>query len=89
MVLEPAIEREKNASVVDIERSYAIRAAIVLVMKSRRVLHFKELLEECTTQLSPTFHLIVVAFKMLVERLMSHEYIELDEGDKNVFKYLM
>jgi cullin 1 len=51
----PLDERKKVIEVVDKDRRSTIDAAIVRIMKSRKVLGFQQLVMECVEQLSNMF----------------------------------
>ena len=53
--LPPVDERKKVVEDVDKDRRYAIDAAIVRIMKSRKVLGHQQLVSECVEQLSRMF----------------------------------
>lgn len=56
--LPPVDERKKVVEDVDKDRRYAIDAAIVRIMKSRKVLGHQQLVSECVEQLSRMFKVI-------------------------------
>lgn len=53
--LPPVDERKKVVEDVDKDRRYAIDAAIVRIMKSRKILGHQQLVSECVEQLSRMF----------------------------------
>lgn len=53
--LPPVDEKKKVIEDVDKDRRYAIDAAIVRIMKSRKVLGYQQLVMECVEQLSRMF----------------------------------
>lgn len=56
--LPPVDERKKVVEDVDKDRRYAIDAAIVRIMKSRKVLGHQQLVSECVEQLTRMFKVI-------------------------------
>ena len=54
---------------VDKDRRYAIDAAIVRIMKSRKVLGHQQLVSECVEQLSRMFKVISTILYKQVERV--------------------
>lgn len=55
-------ERKKVIEDVDKDRRYAIDAAIVRIMKSRKVLGHQQLVMECVEQLGRMFKVHILAF---------------------------
>ncbi|GMI93912.1 cullin 1, AUXIN RESISTANT 6, INCURVATA 13 [Hibiscus trionum] len=86
--LPPVDERKKVVEVVDKDRRYAIDAAIVRVMKSRKVLGHQQLVSECVEQLSRMFKPDIKAIKKQIEDLITREFLERDEENPNTFKYI-
>ncbi|GKV04952.1 hypothetical protein SLEP1_g17030 [Rubroshorea leprosula] len=65
--LPPVDERKKVVEDVDKDRRYAIDAAIVRIMKSRKVLAHQQLVSECVEQLSRMFKVIfAINFLLLI-----------------------
>lgn len=52
-------ERKKVVEDVDKDRRYAIDAALVRIMKSRKVLGHQQLVSECVEQLSRMFKVLI------------------------------
>ncbi|XP_062144130.1 cullin-1-like isoform X2 [Alnus glutinosa] len=88
ILLPPVDERRKVIEDVDKDRRYAIDAAIVRIMKSRRVLDHQQLVMECVEQLGPMFKPDIKAIKKRIEDLITRDYLERDKENPNVFKYL-
>ncbi|KAJ4827943.1 Cullin-1 [Turnera subulata] len=86
--LPPVDERKKVVEDVDKDRRYAIDAAIVRIMKSRKVLSHQNLVSECVEQLSRMFKPDIKAIKKRIEDLISRDYLERDKENPNTFKYL-
>lgn len=86
--LPPVDERKKVAEDVDKDRRYAIDAAIVRIMKSRNVLDHQKLVVECVEQLSKMFKPDIKSIKRRIEDLITRDYLERDEDNPNLFKYL-
>lgn len=86
--LPPIEERKKVIEDVDKDRRYAIDAAIVRTMKSRKVLKHQELMMEVVKQLTQMFKPDVKMIKRRIEDLIAREYLERDKDNANVFKYL-
>ncbi|KAJ6714593.1 CULLIN [Salix viminalis] len=81
-------ERKKVVEDVYKDRRYAIDAAIVRIMKSRKVLGYQQLVMECVEQLSRMFKPDIKAIKKRIEDLISQEYLEREKENPNMFRYL-
>ncbi|OMO57825.1 hypothetical protein COLO4_35078 [Corchorus olitorius] len=86
--LPPSDERKKVVEDVDKDRKYAIDAALVRIMKSRKVLGHQQLVSECVEMLSRMFKPDIKAIKKRIEDLITRDYLERDSENPNVFKYL-
>ncbi|WZZ19890.1 hypothetical protein YC2023_121277 [Brassica napus] len=86
--LPPVDDRKKVVEDVDKDRSYAIDACIVRIMKSRKVLLHQQLVSECVEQLRRMFKPDVKMIKKRIEELISREYLERDTKNPNTFKYV-
>ncbi|KAF6264244.1 Cullin-domain-containing protein [Scenedesmus sp. NREL 46B-D3] len=74
-----------NAEVVQ-ERQHAIDAAIVRVMKMRKTLAHKLLVQEVMTQLR--FQLTNADLKRRIDNLIEREFLERSSSDSQVYNYL-
>lgn len=81
-------ETRKVQGKVEDDRRYAIEAAIIKVMKSRRKIDYNSLMAETTRLLSVRFTPEVQQMKVRLESLIERGYIERSEEDKRVFKYV-
>lgn len=86
--LPPIDERKKVIEDLDKDRRYAIDAALVRTMKSRKVLQHQQLTMEVVQQLSRMFKADFKLIKKRIEDLMSREYLERDTANPNMIKYL-
>ncbi|GMY16443.1 cullin-1 [Fagus crenata] len=86
--LPPVDERRKVIEDVDKDRRYAIDAAIVRIMKSRKVLGHQQLVMECVEQLGRMFKPDIKAIKKRIEDLITRDYLERDKENPNMFRYL-
>ncbi|XP_024626404.1 cullin-1 [Medicago truncatula] len=86
--LPPVDERKKVIEDVDKDRRYAIDAAIVRIMKSRKVLGHQQLVLECVEQLGRMFKPDIKAIKKRIEDLITRDYLERDKENPNTFRYL-
>jgi len=83
----PASEETHNKERVEEDRSIAIEAAIVRIMKMRKQLSHQQLVTEVLTQLSffkPNPKLI----KQRIEHLIEREYLERDPNQASMYRYL-
>mmetsp|Transcript_13842 Transcript_13842/g.25616 ORF Transcript_13842/g.25616 Transcript_13842/m.25616 type:complete len:744 (-) Transcript_13842:92-2323(-) len=83
---ETAKEVQQTHERVFQDRQYQVDAAIVRIMKSRKVLSHTLLLAELFKQLR--FPCNAANIKKRVESLIDREYLERDETDKETYKYL-
>ena len=86
--LPPVDERRRTVEDVDKDRRYAIDAAVVRVMKSRKVMQHSQLVVEVVAQLSRSFKPDFRVLKKRIEDLIAREYIARDEENPNMFRYL-
>mmetsp|Transcript_130355 Transcript_130355/g.325183 ORF Transcript_130355/g.325183 Transcript_130355/m.325183 type:complete len:754 (+) Transcript_130355:103-2364(+) len=83
----PTTEETHNKERVEEDRSIAIEAAIVRIMKMRRQLSHQQLVSEVLTQLAffkPNPKLI----KQRIEHLIEREYLERDPNQASMYRYL-
>lgn len=83
---ESLVETKETIEKVLGERMYIIDAAVVRIMKSRRVLEFKELLKEVFINLR--FDVSTVDVKKRIDTLIEREFIRRDDDNKNLFHYI-
>ena len=84
----PVEDRKKVLQDVDNDRRYAIDAAIVRTMKSRKSLAHQKLVLEVVQQLSKGFKPDFKIIKKRIEDLVAREFLERDKEDPSVFNYL-
>jgi len=83
----PVSEETHNKERVEEDRSIAIEAAIVRIMKMRKQLNHQQLVTEVLTQLAffkPNPKLI----KQRIEHLIEREYLERDPNQASMYRYL-
>lgn len=73
---------------VEEDRRHLLEAAIVRIMKARKVLNHNDLVAEVTKQLSGRFVPPPQFVKKRVESLIERDYLERDENDRRVYRYL-
>lgn len=82
-----SLEESHNPRRVEEDRSIAIEAAIVRIMKARKTLGHQQLVAETLTQLS-FFQPQPKVVKRRIENLIERDYLARDEENPNVYKYL-
>lgn len=85
---ETETERGETRERVEEDRKPQIEAAIVRVMKARRVLGHNEVVAEVTRQLSARFNPAPAVIKKRIESLIEREYIERDAQDRTLYRYV-
>ena len=65
-----------------------IEAAIVRIMKARRVLDHNSVVAEVSQQLSSRFVPNPTVIKKRIESLIEREFLERDATDRKLYKYL-
>ncbi len=73
---------------VSVERKYAVQAAIVRVLKSRRSMVYMDLMHEVGSVLSGRFKPTAQDIKVNLEVLLEKEFVERSPDDPNVFLYV-
>lgn len=86
--MPPMDEKKKVIEDVDKDRRYAIDAAIVRTMKSRKQLPHQQLVIEVVNQLNRMFQPDFRLIKKRIEDLISREYLERDKENPQLFRYL-
>lgn len=81
-------ERDATRSTVGEDRKHSVEACIVRVMKSRKRLHHQNLIVEVSQQCLSHFNPDPKLIKKRIEELIAREYLERDEADPSVYKYL-
>eukprot|EP01018_Ginkgo_biloba_P007050 Gb_40660 [translate_table: standard] len=86
--LPPLDEKKKVIEHVDKDRRHAIDAAIVRIMKTKKVLPYQQLISECVEQLQRIFKPDFKAIKKQIEDLITRDYLERDKENHKIFKYV-
>ena len=81
-------EKKKGIETVDMSSNHRISTLIVRIMKSKKSLHYQELINECIEQHGGMFKIEGEAFKKIIENLITQDYIERDEQDINILRYV-
>lgn len=83
----PSSEETHNKERVEEDRSIAIEAAIVRIMKARKQLTHQQLVSEVLTQLA-FFKPNPKVIKQRIEHLIEREYLERDQQQASFYRYL-
>ena len=86
---ENETEKQETRQKVDEDRKPQIEAAIVRVMKSRRVLGHNLLVGEVTKMLNKRFVPEMGMVKQRIESLIEREFLERDAEDRRKYRYIV
>lgn len=81
-------EKQETRQRVEEDRKPQIEAAIVRIMKSRRVLDHNNIVAEVTKQLQARFLPNPIVIKKRIESLIEREFLERDKADRKLYRYL-
>jgi cullin 3 len=81
-------EKQETRQKVEEDRKPQIEAAIVRIMKSRRLLDHNNIISEVTKQLQARFMPNPAVIKKRIESLIEREFLERDRADRKLYRYL-
>ncbi|KAJ6321787.1 hypothetical protein OIU77_011795 [Salix suchowensis] len=81
-------EKQETRQRVEEDRKPQIEAAIVRIMKSRRVLDHNNIIAEVTKQLQSRFLANPTEIKKRIESLIERDFLERDSVDRKLYRYL-
>ncbi|KJE93406.1 Cullin 3 [Capsaspora owczarzaki ATCC 30864] len=87
-VKENEAERTETRAKVDDDRKHQIEAAIVRIMKARKVLDHNSLILEVITQLRARFAPTPNTIKARIESLIEREFLERTPEDRRMYRYV-
>jgi cullin 3 len=81
-------EKQETRQRVEEDRKPQIEAAVVRIMKSRRVLDHNNIITEVTKQLQSRFLANPTEIKKRIESLIERDFLERDSVDRKLYRYL-
>ncbi|XP_060196818.1 cullin-3A-like [Lycium barbarum] len=81
-------EKQETRQRVEEDRKPQIEAAIVRIMKSRKVLDHNNIIAEVTKQLQSRFLANPGEIKKRIESLIERDFLERDDADRRLYRYL-
>ncbi|XVF03355.1 hypothetical protein REPUB_Repub04eG0253800 [Reevesia pubescens] len=81
-------EKQETRQRVEEDRKPQISAAIIRIMKSRRMLDYNNIIAEVTKQLQSRFLANPTEIKKQIESLIERDYLERDNNDGKLYRYL-
>ncbi|CAM6042625.1 unnamed protein product [Sphagnum compactum] len=81
-------EKQETRQKVEEDRKPQIEAAIVRIMKARRLLDHNNIISEVTKQLQARFLPNLSVIKKRIESLIEREFLERDRVDRKLYRYL-
>lgn len=86
--VETDTERKETYERIEETRKHQTEACIVRTMKARKTMDFNNLIAEVTMQLNSKFSPDPMMIKSRIEALIEREYLERDENDRKLYRYL-
>jgi cullin 3 len=85
---EDSQQQKATKQKIEEDRKHEIEAAIVRIMKARKIINHNNLVAETIEQLSKRFKAQPTAIKAKIEALIEREYIKRDANDKTSYSYV-
>jgi cullin 3 len=85
---EDSTQQKATKQKIEEDRKHEIEAAIVRIMKARKIINHNNLVAETIEQLSKRFKAQPSAIKAKIEALIEREYIKRDANDKTSYSYV-
>merc|ERR1712031_123340 len=85
---EDSQQQKATKQKIEEDRKHEIEAAIVRIMKARKIITHNNLVAETIEQLSKRFKAQPPAIKSKIEALIEREYIKRDANDKTSYSYV-
>ncbi|KAJ1965576.1 hypothetical protein GGI12_000674 [Dipsacomyces acuminosporus] len=79
-------ENKETEEHIQLDRMYKIDAAIVRIMKARKAIDYTSLMTELLSQLR--FNTSTAELKKRIDSLIEREYMERDENDQTLYRYM-
>ncbi|ORY75394.1 Cullin [Protomyces lactucae-debilis] len=85
---ETNAEHKETMGRIEETRKHSIEACLVRIMKARKVADHNNLIAEATQQLSSKFAPDLTMIKGRIESLIERDYLERDEQNRKLYRYL-
>lgn len=86
--VETESERKDTYQRIEESRRHQTEACIVRTMKARKTMIYNNLIAEVTSQMNSKFSPDPSMIKSRIEALIEREYLERDENDRKLYRYL-
>lgn len=85
---EQKTEEKRTAKAIEDDRKHEIQACLVRIMKTRKTLDMQALVAEAIEQLKNRFTPKVNQIKQGIDSLIEKEYLERDQNERSLIKYV-